>query len=200
MFSEKQARKIMLDFVNAEREQQNLPLYEVTTIQLTERSDYWVISIDFRKADPEGFPVGVSGYLLDNSTGEIIVCGSNLPPEVYVQDKYDREDAQGKSYVLSCTLDDNKCNVLNLKKNFGISYSESIDLIRNQKDWLTGKKRYLMIAQEILARAGISTTIKLVATAPALVKATQVYWWQDEIINDIKQSLKSSQLHEVNHQ
>ena len=178
MFSEERARKKFLEFIN--KNQAKVPPYEITSINISSKKDYWIIGANV--IDPYPKDGGVYGYLLDNSSGEIIVCGYE-GPEAYIEDKYDLENASGKHYIISPCLDNSRKNILTVKNIFNITYSQAIYLVRENHHWYLGKRRYLNQVINLLNDFDIQLSIILCDEHKAIVHVNQYYWWKHEPID-----------------
>lgn len=185
MYTEEQAKNIFLKYMNKDRIW--TPPMAVRKLSLSERNDFWIV--DAYDTAPNSSKCGVWGYLVNNLTGKVIVCGSDQRPEDYIQDKYDEDDAQGKSYVVKPVQSGDKVNILKLKKIFGVTYSEAIFLLRKNTNWLQGKKRHLELAQKWLLNIDVPTVIELIDSPEAVAEVSSVYWRELEVVNDIKNGL-----------
>lgn len=191
MYSELEARQKVLDFVNsgsAEREDE----FVVSSIHLSEHSDYWIVTANSRAYVEEGdisrCYVGVSAYMLNTESGEIEIIGSAQSPQIFLQDKYDLRRAGSQSYVLVCSHDKyDKRAIINFHQVFKCPLQKAIKLIRERRDWFTGKKRFLVEAQNLLAQKGIKTIVELKSQtlATSTIKS-EIIWWEamEKIVAD----------------
>ena len=110
--------------------------------------------------------VGVNAYLVDPSSGEIEVVGSSCSVRQYLADKQDVLFAGQKKYVLHHAFDgyDPKW-ILHLHRKIGCSLLDARRLARNTEWWLTGKKRVLEEARDLLASEGIPAKVTLAVNA-----------------------------------
>ena len=155
-------------------------------IQSCERSAdnaYWVVRANHTQyvlhRRPEFCQVGVNAYLVDPSTGEIEVVGSYCSVEQYLADKKDLLLADQKQYVLYPAFDgyDPKW-VIHLRRKIGCSLPHARKLARNTEWWLTGKKRVLEEARDLLAREDIPVNITLAVNAGmAYVLSDGLIFW-----------------------
>lgn len=98
MISEAQALQKVLSFVNS-RDFVDFEEYGdefvVSSICLSERSDYWIVMANSRAWVEQGefskCYVGVSAYLINVKSGELEIVGSAETPEAFLQNKYAKE-------------------------------------------------------------------------------------------------------------
>lgn len=157
-------------------------------IQSCERSAdnaYWVVRANDAQYVLHGrmefCRVGVNAYLVNPSTGEIEVVGSNCSVEQYLSDKQDLLFAGQKKYVLYPAFDgyDPKW-VMHLHRKIGCSLPDARRLARNTEWWLTGKKRVLEVAKDVLANEGIPVSVTLAVNAGmAQVLSDRVIFWDE---------------------
>ena len=174
MFTQDQAKETLLIIINDRRA--NKPPFEITSIRLSERKDFWIMQANVIEPYPKY--AGVYGYLLNNETGEIIVCGADQEPDNYIQDLYDIQEAGDCVYVLSCAEEDSKIGLLNIKKVFDLNYKQAIKLLRIETQWFQGKKRHLLLCKKFLDDACVGTSLELVKNPNALVLADDNYVWR----------------------
>lgn len=185
MFNEQEAKATLLKRINDRRP--NEPPFEVTSIRVSDRGDYWIMSANV--IDPYPKYAGVYGYLLHNESGEIVVCGADQYPDDYIQDQYDLQEAGDGHYVLSCGVEGSKSDLVKVKQVFGVTYRQARDLVRDRRQWFHGKKRHLLRVQELLAEVNVNTAIELVGKSRAYVEVKGVYMWQHEPIQDLHNEL-----------
>lgn len=157
-------------------------------IQSCERSAdsaYWVVRANDAQyilhGRTEFCHAGVNAYLVDPSSGEIEVVGSNCSIEQYLVDKENLLLAGQKKYVLHPAFDgyDPKW-VIHLHRKLGCSLPDARRLARNTEWWLTGKKRVLEVARDLFAREGIPVNVTLAVNAGmAQVLADGPLFWDD---------------------
>ena len=185
MFTEKEAKDKLLKRINDQRP--NQPPFEITDIRLSSRKDWWIMGANV--IDPFPKYVGVYGYLLNNDSGEIIVCGADQFPDEYIQDQYDLEEAAGRCYVLYSCLKDTKSELLRLKQLLGVDYKQAMKLIRDKKQWFQGKKRHVVSAQKLLAEINVVTSVELVKKPSALVLVEGEYWWRHQPLEALRDAI-----------
>jgi len=185
MFTEDQAKEILLIMINDRRA--NEPPFEITSIRLSERKDFWIMQANVIEPYPKY--AGVYGYLLNNKTGEIIVCGADQEPDNYIQDLYDIQEAGDSLYVLSCAVEDSKIGLLNIKKVFDINYKQAIKLLRTETQWLQGKKRHLLLCKKFFDDLSVETSLELVKNPNALVLADDNYVWRHGPVKALNKEL-----------
>ncbi|WP_087026396.1 hypothetical protein [Thaumasiovibrio subtropicus] len=181
MYSEKEAREKFLAYINRDIGGTESE-FEIKRIQLSEREDFWIIGAN--AISPLHQAGGVYGYLLDADTGEVLVMGFN-GPYAYLQDKYDDEEANGCSYVLSCGFESSdKEQIVNLRKKLETSYSLAIKCVKSQNQWFCGKKRELLQLKKHFDDQDIPTKIELVEISSAMFHLDDcngLYWWSEVV-------------------
>ena len=180
MITEKEAGEIFLAYIN-----KGLPEKEIrviTSINLSRRSDYWIIHYDASSSD---FGLcGNYGFLLEISSRKLISCGY-IGPEIYLEDKYEADDLAGKQYVLRPNLDANKNSILLVKRVFEIDYRKAIHLVKENKYWYSGKKRYLNRVEKLLGEKGIEFYLEVADESSALLYVDTEYWSLQEAIGEL---------------
>lgn len=144
--------------------------FAILSCERSADSAYWVVRANDAQCVLHGRTefchVGVNAYLVDPSTGEIEVIGSNCSVEQYLTDKNDLLLAGQKKYVLHPAFDvyDPKW-VIHLHRKIGGSLPDARSLARNTGWWLTGKKRILEVARDLFALEGIPVNVTLTVNA-----------------------------------
>ncbi len=181
MYSEKEARETFLAFINRNRGGTESE-FEMKRIQLSERKDFWIIGAN--AVSPLHQAGGVYGYLLDAESGEVLVMGYN-GPYAYLQDKYDDEEANGRSYVLVCGFESSeKEQVVNLRRKLETSYSSAVKYVKRNNQWFCGKKRELLELKKHFDEKNIPTKVELVEVSSALFNLDEcrsLYWWKEVV-------------------
>ena len=173
MFKESEATEHFLCFINEGRAER--PPFKVYSIELSEKEDFWIIGSNV--IDPYPQYGGVYGYLLNNKTGEVIVCGCDQSPKDYIQDLYDVETANGKNYVLRFSCNDEKRDLIDIKNSLGINYQQARFLVRERQVWFLGIKRHLSYVKKELEKNGIHTEIIITNKNDALIDIEEDRLW-----------------------
>lgn len=166
MLSEQQARAIVLAQHDGYLRDGKPERFVVYFCELTADGDYWIVRCNSEDCVVHGKTeycyVGANAHLVDVITGTVETVCSAISVEEYLQDKYDLRAAAGRLYVLTPTFGrDNKPELINLRRKLECSYPQALMLISEQRQWLTGPRRYLECAQQLLADQGIFTQIEL---------------------------------------
>lgn len=178
MYSEAQARAKLLILLN-NSDDPEADQFEVSSIELSERKDYWIMYA--KCSDPNKIYVGAGAYMLPVEGGEIHSLGSCQFAEDFLQDKYDIQDANGQAYILVCAHDpQDKAAILTLRQALKLSISQAVYFIRNQRQWFQGKKRYLQTIQSLLKEQGILSAIELTNSPSPIADIEQdISWWEE---------------------
>jgi hypothetical protein len=180
MITEKEAREIFLAYINKGLPDKELRV--ITRINLSKRSDCWIIHFD--ASSPDFGLCGNYGFLLEISSKKLIACGYD-GPEIYLEDKYEADDLAGKQYVLRPNLDANKQSILLVKRIFGIDYRKAIRLVKENKYWYSGKKRYLNRVEKLLGEKGIEFYLEVADESSAFLNVDTAYWSLQEPIGEL---------------
>ena len=177
MYSESEAKSAFLAWINDPVKMSDRELFEVKSIRLAPRKDYWIIganSIDRNKQYG-----GSGGYLFNIETGEITSLDSSISGSYYLQDLYDAQDANGKLYVLVYDHEsDDKAALIKIHKLLGLTYKQAILYSREKREWLRGKKSMLEGYKKLLDERHIKTKIILTDSPSAVVEVTDwPTWW-----------------------
>ena len=166
MLSEQQARAIVLALHDGYLRDGKPERFVVYFCELSANGDYWVVRSNSEDYVVHGKTeycyVGVNAHLVDVLTGAVETVCSAISVEEYLQDKYDLRTAGENLYVLTPTFSrENKPELINLRQKLECSYPQALMLINEQRQWLTGRRRYLECVQQLLVDQGISTRIEL---------------------------------------
>ncbi len=184
MYSKQEAISEFLSFINEGKNEGSQEEFIVNKIELSDKKDYWVIAANAKPDCPQAG--GVYGFLLDVHSGEVI-CPGYEGTYGYLTDKYDEDIASGKTYVLTCGFSfDDKVSIVNLRKNLGIPYAQTVKLVKDKRYWAQGKKRYLQDIEIILLEKGISCEIILVDGDKVAKEITSDYWWWEKVREHMK--------------
>jgi len=184
MYSEAQARKKVLDFVNSSGHNPNEDEFVISDIRLSENKDYWITSANSKayieQGDSSRCYVGASAYMLNTETGEIEIVGNAQSPETYLKDKYDIKLANGNKYILVCSHNPkDKKAIINIHQVFNCPLKHAMHLVRDKTTWFTGIKRHLEEAKLLLETKDIMTEIQLTDTINDIpVIQNDIIWWE----------------------
>ncbi|MEH6347464.1 MAG: hypothetical protein V7785_20375 [Bermanella sp.] len=179
MFTETEAKYKLLSLVNKPEYIGTCREFEIKYIHLSNCGDYWIMQAN--AIDINHITAGVAGYLLNNQTGDIRVCGGIESPESYLEDERNFKKAAGRTYVLVCdhSISD-KNEIINMRRNFGILPREALYFTKVKPQWFKGSKRLLLYIQEILLEKGVRSKIELVENPEAVTEITIApLWWSD---------------------
>lgn len=184
MYNESQARKKVLELVNKPDRSHDQDEFVISSIRMSENKDYWIVHANSRAYVEDGDTsrcyVGVGAYMLDSETGEIEIIGSAESPAHFLQDKYDLKLANGKHYILACghEVKDKKA-IVNIHQVFNCPLTKAKNLLRENRNWFSGKKRHLEEAQRFMDSKGIKTEIKLSDMDSSIAKInSEIVWWE----------------------
>ncbi|MBB5943504.1 hypothetical protein [Xanthomonas sp. 3307] len=141
--------------------------FAIQSCTLSERGDYWIVranSEDFvLRGIQERCYVGINAHLVNTTSGEIEIVGSGQCLDEYLQDKCDAANAGASHYVLCPDFDtSDKASVIRLRQRLECSLQRAIQLASPEFGcWLTGKRRMLSNAKEMLQNEGIAVRIRL---------------------------------------
>lgn len=181
MITKEEAQKLVLQLVGNESN-----ACAIQSCELSFDKECWVVRANNAEyvlhGQLEYCRVGVNAYLVDISTAEIDIVGSNCSVEQYLADRHDLRAAAGKKYVLRPAFDpfDPK-QLIHLHQKIGCSLLHARKLARDTEWWFTGKRRVLIHAQELLENEGIASEVTLATNsgmAPLL--SDGILFW-DEI-------------------
>ncbi|WP_256667607.1 hypothetical protein [Pseudomonas sp. Fl5BN2] len=170
--------------------------FVIQSCELSANGDYWVVRCNTEDCVVHGITtlcyVGVNAHLVNLGTGEVETVPSPVSIEDHLQDCYDRNTAAGRPYVLAPTFGrDNQPAMINLRQKLACSYPEVIALLsEEQRHWLTGTRRQLQEAQQLLASQGIATAIELTPQAPGAVAIGVEVWHVDAAIKALRNRLQ----------
>lgn len=157
----------------------------IQSCELSADKTYWIVRANSAQYVLHGRSefclVGVNAYLVDPSTGEIEVVGSGCSVEQYLGDKQDVQLAGQKKYVLHPAFDGYEPKwVIHLHQKIGCSLPDARRLARNTEWWVTGKKRVLEEARDLLAKEGIPVNVTLAVNAGmAQILADRPVFWDE---------------------
>ncbi len=184
MYNETQAKEKVLELVNKPGRGHDEDEFVISSIRLSENRDYWVVHANSKAyvefGDSSRCYVGVGAYMVDSITGQIEIVGSAESPEQFIQDKYDLKKANGKSYILTCNHDiKDKKAIVNIHQVFNCPLNKAKYLLRENRNWFSGKKRHLEQVQSFMNSKGIKTEIKLADLDSAIASInSEVIWWE----------------------
>ncbi|KQV78296.1 hypothetical protein [Rhizobacter sp. Root1221] len=141
--------------------------FALQSCSLSERKDYWIIrgnsAAYVLHGDASRRYVGVNAYLVDVDSGLIEIVGSGHDVSEYLQDKYDLREADGRHYVLTANFPrSDKRAIVHLRQVLECSVQRARELADAGRPWLTGTRRDLQRAEELLRDRGVATAVKLV--------------------------------------
>ncbi len=185
MYSEAEARERFLNWINKPEVVENGKTFHVTYTMLSKCGEYWVIRGE--AIDPMQRGAGISGYLLNNLTGEISYYSHEPTPEDFLKDLYDEREADGKYYVLCCGFSSSdKRQLLNLRKKLNILPRQAVYLVKAKPIWFYGIKRHLIELQGYLENIGISSEIRLVNDVTEIEKIDYNHLTWDRVLSKLK--------------
>ncbi|WP_260620607.1 hypothetical protein [Pseudomonas protegens] len=124
--------------------------FVIQSCELCPLSAYWVISCNSADYVQHGVEsscyIGINAHLVNVQIGVVDAIGSAISVDDYLQDKYDQDAAMG-----------------NLRQKLACTYPQVVALLSEQnKHWLAGSRRVLLLAQQQLCGQGVPSTISLV--------------------------------------
>jgi hypothetical protein len=182
MISAAKAKKIILDRSQPRSGVPTMDDLAITTCELSERGDYWII-----RGNRVGYvvyglqeylAVGLNAWLVDVETGEVDGVGSGQDLDDYLQDKYDLAEAAGGHYTIEPAFDrGDKAAVIRLRQLLDCPIQSAVRLtLPDDRCWLTGSLRVLKLVQMQLEGKGVSTRIALRADPAGAVHLRYQYW------------------------
>ncbi|MDF2399019.1 hypothetical protein GWQ44_26035 [Pseudomonas sp. 3MA1] len=142
--------------------------FVIQSCELCPLRAYWVIrcnSADYVQHGVESSCyIGINAHLVNVQTGVVDAIGSAISVDDYLQDKYDQDAAMGNFYVLTPEFNrHDKTAMGNLRQKLACTYPQVVALLSEQnKHWLAGSRRVLLLAQQQLCGQGVPSTIRLV--------------------------------------
>ncbi|XTD83138.1 hypothetical protein AB8849_08175 [Proteus vulgaris] len=124
---------------------------------------------------------------MDTFTGKINIVSSGESVEDFLQEIYDTQTACGQFYLLRPTFSkENKISLLHLKQWIGCGYIDAINLLTINKNWFTGKRRYLQHIQILLDKRDIKTEIVLADKIDNIVVINNGTWFEEDIKKELR--------------
>lgn len=169
--------------------------FVIQSCELSANSDYWVIRSNSEDYVVHGMTefcyVGVNAHLINVRTGERETVASCMSVDEYLQDKYDLEAAARNKYVLTPAIDrGDKPALINLRQKLQCTYPQTLALLTGkQRHWLTGKRRFLEDAQQLLLEQAITTHIELVPDAGEAVVIGVEAWHIEAVLRAVGKRL-----------
>ncbi|UDN34406.1 hypothetical protein [Proteus sp. NMG38-2] len=188
MITSQQAQDIVLNHCHSSPCGEQFAIY---FCELSPKQDFWIIRCNSERYviynQLEYCYVGVNAYLVDTSTGKIDIVGSGESVEDFLQDIYDAQTACGQFYLLRPTFSkENKISLLHLKQWIGCGYIYAINLLTINKNWFTGKRRYLQHMQTLLDKRDIKTEIILADNIDGIVVIYNNTWFKEDIRKELR--------------
>lgn len=189
MITSQQAQDIVLNHCHS-----SPPYSEQFTIyfcELSPKKDFWIIRCNSERYviynQLDHCYVGVNAYLVDTTTGKIDIVGSGESVEDFLQDIYDVQTASNQYYLLHPAFSkENKIPLLHLKHWIGCGYIDAINLLTINKNWFTGKRRYLKHIQVLLDKQNIETEIILVDKTEHAIIVDNSIWFEEDIKKELR--------------
>jgi len=185
------AESAVLRFLEPSAQQWNERMV-IHSCALSPNGDFWIV-----RANTAGYVlhgrleaalVGVNAYLVDVKTGSIDIVGSGQSLENYLQDIYDLRTAGSYCYVLGPSFDwTDKQAVINLRRQLDCSLVHAKHLLGDRRKWLTGKRRVLELAAQLLEKRGIASVIALEDDAGAATLIDEHVWHWDALKQVLQQ-------------
>ncbi|WMJ02620.1 hypothetical protein RBU55_13960 [Pseudomonas chlororaphis subsp. aurantiaca] len=169
--------------------------FVIQSCELSSKGDYWIVRANTEDCVLHGMTqycyVGVNAHLVNVVTGARETVANCFTVEEYLQDKYDLQAAAGNLYVLTPAFArDDKPALINLRQKLACSYPETLKLLGEQRQWLTGKRRQLQEAQRLLASQGIATSIELQIEAAGAIAIGVEAWHSDAVLKALRSRLR----------
>lgn len=188
MITSQQAQDIVLNHCHSSPCGEQFAIY---FCELSPKQDFWIIRCNSERYviynQLEYCYVGVNAYLVDTSTSKIDIVGSGESVEDFLQDIYDAQTACGQFYLLRPTFSkENKISLLHLKQWIGCGYIYAINLLTINKNWFTGKRRYLQHMQTLLDKRDIKTEIILADNIDGIVVINNNTWFEEDIRKELR--------------
>ncbi|HCN42627.1 MAG TPA: hypothetical protein DIS95_09510 [Proteus vulgaris] len=188
MITSQQAQDIVLNHCHSTPYAEQFVIY---FCELSPKQDFWII-----RCNSEGYVIynqlehcyiGVNAYLVDTFTGKINIVSSGESVEDFLQEIYDTQTACGQFYLLRPTFSkENKISLLHLKQWIGCGYIDAINLLTINKNWFTGKRRYLQHIQILLDKRDIKTEIILADKIDNIVVINNGTWFEEDIKKELR--------------
>lgn len=183
MITSQQAQDIVLNHCHSSPCGERFAIY---FCELSPKQDFWIIRCNSERYviynQLEHCYIGVNAYLVNTFTGKINIVGSGESVEDFLQDIYDAKAAGSQFYLLRPTFSkDNKIALLNLKQWLGYGYTDTINLLTINRNWFTGKRRYLQHIQILLNKRDINTEIILADKTEGIVIIDNSTWFEEDI-------------------
>ncbi|QIG05839.1 hypothetical protein [Proteus sp. ZN5] len=188
MITSQQAQDIVLNHCHSSPYGERFAIY---FCELSPKQDFWIIRCNSESYviynQLEHCYVGVNAYLVDIFTGKIDIVGSGESVEDFLQDIYDAQTAGSQFYLLRPTFSkENKIALLNLKQWLKCGYTNTINLLTINRNWFTGKRRYLQHIQILLDKRDIKTEIVLADNIDGIVVINNNIWFEEDIIKKLR--------------
>lgn len=188
MITSQQAQDIVLNHCHSAPYAEQFVIY---FCELSPKQNFWIIRCNSERYviynQLEHCYVGVNAYLVDAFTGKINIVSSGESVEDFLQDIYDAQTACGQFYLLRPTFSkENKISLLHLKQWIGCGYIDAINLITINKNWFTGKHRYLQHMQTLLDKRDIKTEIVLADNIDGIVVINNNTWFEEDIRKELR--------------
>ncbi|WP_256680040.1 hypothetical protein [Pseudomonas sp. Marseille-P9899] len=195
MLTAEQACKIVLGLYDGAMRDGKPERFVIQSCELSANGDYWVIRSNSEDYVVHGMTefcyVGLNAHLINVITGERETVVSCMSVDEYLQDKYDLKAASGNQYVLTPAIDrGDKPALINLRRKLQCTYPQTLALLTGkQRLWLTGKRRYLEDAQQLLLKQDITTQIELVFDPGEAVAIGVETWYIEAVLKAVQQRL-----------
>ena len=164
MITRDEAISIVADYWNKDISQEG-DEFHPCSVELTEVGDYWLLHGNTKASVVGGIEirtaVGVTGFIVDAKSGNLVVVGSAQDVSDILEDCRDDSVLSGQTYVLAVGLGAaDIAEIKALRKLFPCSYGRARELLRvPERYWFQGKLRNLKCYQQELADAGMISEI-----------------------------------------